>query len=326
MGLYLHTDKKPGDGLALTEWNTLSSALAGASSLTLALNNEKVGSGTTASSAKLEVNGTIKVSGSETEREIFFSDNGQIRSADNNHRILFRRAENILELREFGKIMFSAGAANGQETASMVIAASGNVGIGTSAPQKKLHVNGHVMIEGKNALEFGGNVLGKEGSAGTMGYELFTAGALDIVGAGAEHFQRKVKIWSEGGLEVTGDINTPGTLHQLSDGALKTNVVREEGILSRLMNLNVVNYNWRDRPDAERKPIGFIAQNVKAWFPSLVGEITDAETKETNLTLGYTGFGVLAVGAIQELKMEHDAKIAALEQEIARLKDKITGA
>jgi hypothetical protein len=110
---------------------------------------------------------------------------------------------------------------------------------------------------------------------------------------------------------------------QLSDGMFKTNIIKEEGILNRMMHLNVVNYNWRDKADAKRKPIGFIAQEVKPWFPALVNEYADPETKESHLTLNYSGFGVLAVGAIQELKQEHDAKIAALELEIARLKDRM---
>lgn len=69
------------------------------------------------------------------DNEIFFTDNGQIRCLDNNHRILFRRSENILELREFGRIVFSPGATGGAETSKMVILDNGNVGIGTTNPQ-----------------------------------------------------------------------------------------------------------------------------------------------------------------------------------------------
>lgn len=59
MGFYTkQPDKKSGDGLALTEWNDLSSAVAGKSGLTLATNaDDKVGIGTKTPSAKLEVAG-----------------------------------------------------------------------------------------------------------------------------------------------------------------------------------------------------------------------------------------------------------------------------
>ena len=79
-------------------------------------------------------------------KEIWFSDNGQIRSLDNNHRILFRRDESKMELREYGDIVFSSGSTQGQETSKMVIHRSGNVGIGTTMPAAKLQITGNVCI------------------------------------------------------------------------------------------------------------------------------------------------------------------------------------
>ena len=53
------SDKKSGDGLALSEWNDLSSALAGNSGLTLSINPaDKVGIGTETPSSKLTVKST----------------------------------------------------------------------------------------------------------------------------------------------------------------------------------------------------------------------------------------------------------------------------
>jgi len=76
----------------------------------------------------------------DADRELLFADNGQIRSHDDNHRILFRREDNMLEFREWGDIVLSAGATAGEETASVVIKASGNMGIGTANPSSKLDV------------------------------------------------------------------------------------------------------------------------------------------------------------------------------------------
>jgi len=76
----------------------------------------------------------------ENGREIFFQDNGQIRSMDQAHRIVFNRANNRLELYEFGDIVFLTGGVTPTEKAR--IQASGRVGIGVPDPDAPLHVLG----------------------------------------------------------------------------------------------------------------------------------------------------------------------------------------
>src|SRR5713101_7056405 len=89
-----------------------------------------VGIGTTLPQKPLDVAGSGGIRISRTElatsaNEIFFADNGQIRSSDDNHRIIFNRANNELELREYGTITFSPGATQGQRTAIATIDDSG---------------------------------------------------------------------------------------------------------------------------------------------------------------------------------------------------------
>ncbi len=87
-----------------------------------------------------DLNGTIRVSiraesgiqisrtdSESSNNELYFEDNGQIRSSDDNHRLIFDRANNILELREYGNIVFSPGATSGQRTGLMTFQADGSV-------------------------------------------------------------------------------------------------------------------------------------------------------------------------------------------------------
>ncbi|MGE3823872.1 MAG: tail fiber domain-containing protein, partial [Bacteroidia bacterium] len=103
-----------------------------------------------------------------------------------------------------------------------------------------------------------------------------------------------------------------------SDRRLKEHIENEENILDRLLKLDVVNYHFIDECK-EEKEIGFIAQDVEQYFPSLVSEATDARYDFKVKTLGYSSFGVLAVGAIKELKIEKDEEVAGLNKKVTEL-------
>jgi hypothetical protein len=96
---------------------------------------------------------------------------------------------------------------------SIVYSASNDMELSTSSTQRLvLKSNGLIGIFGNNALEFGYSIVGKEASAGKIGYGIFTANTLDIVGAGNSYSNRKVKVWAEGGSEITGSLAINGEI------------------------------------------------------------------------------------------------------------------
>ena len=105
-----------------------------------------------------------------------------------------------------------------------------------------------------------------------------------------------------------------------SDRRLKKNIEPYgTGILSKLKRIPVVKFHMNYEDDTRPKGIGFIAQDVQAEFPEIVDE------EDGFLGLGYQDFGILAVGAIQELSAEKDQEITELRAENAELRNQMSG-
>ena len=130
-------------------------------------------------------------------RDIFFQDNGQIRSGDDTHRLVFDRAGGLLELHEAGAIRLLTGSPTPIER--MRILATGQVGIGTATPTQPLEVVGTVK-----ATAFQGDGAGLTGVQGTDSTKVAKTGdtmpgPLSITAVGT-------------GLSVTNNAAVGGTL------------------------------------------------------------------------------------------------------------------
>lgn len=107
-----------------------------------------------------------------------------------------------------------------------------------------------------------------------------------------------------------------------SDKRLKENIEKEGNILDRVLKLDVVNYDFINQ-ERKDKEIGFIAQEVEKYFPSIVSESADERYGFKVKALGYSSFGVLAIGALKELKLEKDQELDDLKKTIDELNTKI---
>src|SRR4030095_6264441 len=88
-------------------------------------------------------------------RDILFQDNGQIRSFDDTHRLVFDRAGGLLELHEAGAIRLLTGSPT--PTERLRILDTGQVGVGTATPTSALHVTGDMRTDG--ALRVAGQAV-----------------------------------------------------------------------------------------------------------------------------------------------------------------------
>ena len=152
----------------------------------------------------------------------------------------------------------------------------GNVGIGTSAPQAKLHVDGSwfLLTGGGNALRFTASNPGPEigSSTGEMGFWHTSSG------------------WN---------MLKARSFYPMSDARLKKEVSTINNALEKVQTLRGVSFKWKDNNKAD---IGVIAQEIEPVIPELVS--TD---KEGYKSVSYDGLTAVLVEAVKELKAQNEA-------------------
>ena len=107
--------------------------------------------------------------------------------------------------------------------------ASGSTGPGSGNVRALSLSAASAGIDSARFLEFGVNVVNKENNAGKIGYESFTPGALDIVGAGVNGLVRKIKFWAEGGTTFNGKIKVQDSLQLYGNAVINGNLVINDG-------------------------------------------------------------------------------------------------
>lgn len=188
-------------------------------------------------------------------------------------------------------------------------AGGGNVGIGTKTPVARLDV-----LSDTDALNIRCGLitawplkLGQTGSANIAGMRMSAAGLL------------RVTSQSQIGSPVYAELSAAGTWGSTSDRRMKTDITLAEGSLSAALKLRPVNFRWKSGGPAGQVDFGLIAQDVCEVLPSFVQGDEESEM----LTLNYPQLSVVAIGAIQELKAQNDAKLAEKQREIDELKARL---
>jgi len=257
-----------------------------------------VGVGTTSPTAKLEVAGQVKITGGAPGV-------GKVLTSD-----------------ATGLASWTTPASSGSFWSAsgndIINTNSGNIGIGTTNPTHKFHVDGSSRL---GALVHSGQGVIVAGS--TNGYFItiaaFEPQNTNIYGLGSS-FYRWSSVWA-----VNGAIQT-------SDKELKKNINALPYGIAQVMAMQPISWEWKD----ERLPgvsLGFLAQDMEKIIPEVVVKPTEAdyksaeEAKENGREAGTPAMGMKYAELIPVLTkaiQEQQAQIETLQAENTALQAKVT--
>lgn len=303
----------------------------GFSFFSLGAGNRKVGIGTKTPATELHVEGS----------GWFGEDVGALpSSAGQGVRVFFNDATASLKYGSIFAYNYTSNVAN-----DLVLQQpGGKVGIGTTFPATRLHVEGGGWFGG-------GSLVGLPGSAGTgvrviydeandvgriWAWDYVSASAKDLILQFPGNHGAKVGIET---LEPTHVLHVNGvarstqsTWATTSDRRAKTNIAPVSNSLDRIAKLRPVTFEYNGEYRAghaghDGQFTGFVAQEVEAVFPDMVTtveETVDGETIDDFRVLNTGNLTPHMVKAMQELRAEKDAEIKQLEERLVQL-EKLVG-
>ena len=194
---------------------------------------------------------------------------------------------------------------------------AGNVGIGTTSPNRELSVGyGDIQLHGDQGI-YWWNSPNDDNSA--MGRILFVNGSS---GGQLKFFtnnNERFKI-AENGF-VSG---TYGTYHSSSDMRLKKDITSIPEAIEKVMELRGVTFRWKDGSDNDSLQMGMIAQEVEEVAPEVVHT---ADDEMRTKAIEYEPLIGLLVEAIKEQQEQfetqqelHNEQIKEIRKEIYRLR------
>ncbi|MES2849153.1 MAG: tail fiber domain-containing protein [Bacteroidota bacterium] len=204
--------------------------------------------------------------------------------------------------------MIGNGSSDASRSNAMVVLKSGRTGIGTNAPQTKLHIDGGIDaslvdnsgflvigdINGANLVFDGNEIVSRNNGANNTLYLQNNGGALEAGGTAAK----------PGG----------GSWAATSDERLKQNVTPFNDGLQQLLKINPVlyQYNKLSGYDTEKKYVGVLAQEMKEVAPYMVGTFKKEGTEYYNVD--NTAMTYILINSVKEQQKQIEAQRQQIEE------------
>lgn len=201
--------------------------------------------------------------------------------------------------------MIGGGQGGNSRKNAMMILKNGKAGFGTNTPLALLHTkynsqqtNPQLMLE--EAQDDYSRLTFKNINAGYWNIEAYTRQPNTDNDFARLNFYFSLNNYILS-LRGNGNAVLTGNLYQNSDEQLKKNIEPLKNSLSKLIQLNGYNYEWKDTVRGKGEQVGLLAQEVEKQFPQLV--MTDENGKKS---VAYGNMVPVLLQAIKEQQQQID--------------------